>query len=653
MRDPGVDYYAILGVGRGASAAEVKKAFKKRALQLHPDRNPHGESLFKEVSTAYQVLCDETKRREYDSLQTLKGTWPAAAAAAAAPPTTTTATTAGASGYAFRDAGRYTHGRYNVSGYTMRQDEHDDVVGMMRRDAEAARKAERCSEEYTRWKQQKEDEARSRREEAAARAPTPPAGRNPHPPPPPARPPAATRQHALQDQIRALWQMHQTRWKHGGQAPPAAKQPPPAKPEAARNNNPAVHQQAEALRQKMSGAKREQDGRRQSAGGTSRAGTPLFDSFAAQGEGFDPTAPFQSGGRARADHRGGRPSADAHGLHFKDWFKGVRPAAPGEGSRDDGRTPFDRMGGVRPASPYHSAPPPPPPQGGGGCVVYPSRSAPPCEPASGLYRVPRSATPNAAPRSWPHHARSGRATPDAQWEDVYDTPDPAPEEAAAAAAPAPGSEAELRKYEALCEKIASGLEGLAQRGRDAPSRDATPPPAREGEDAAAAAASPAATPPPPEASASAASSRAASEEDAAEVKPPPSAGTSPGRRSDDGTACGASEGSSGEAPADDPPLSAYGARGAEDGGGRPPPYARPSTVSAMRTPWDARDGGDGAGEAAAFAAMLPSDREVQALDAVHLEILEAMLQQKLKLVRQVRVLQSIDTRRGGAASVFL
>jgi len=65
MRDP----YTVLGVARGASADEIKKAFRRLAKQYHPDRNkndPKAQERFAEVNSAYEILGDETKRRAFD-----------------------------------------------------------------------------------------------------------------------------------------------------------------------------------------------------------------------------------------------------------------------------------------------------------------------------------------------------------------------------------------------------------------------------------------------------------------------------------------------------------------------------------------------------------------------------------------------------------
>jgi curved DNA-binding protein len=65
------DYYKILGTPRGSSAGEIKSAYRKLAMQYHPDRNPgdkQAEDRFKEINEAYQVLSDPQKRSRYDQL---------------------------------------------------------------------------------------------------------------------------------------------------------------------------------------------------------------------------------------------------------------------------------------------------------------------------------------------------------------------------------------------------------------------------------------------------------------------------------------------------------------------------------------------------------------------------------------------------------
>lgn len=62
------DYYDILGVSKNASAAELKSAYRKMAMQWHPDKNksPEAEEKFKEINEAYQILSDSQKKQTYD-----------------------------------------------------------------------------------------------------------------------------------------------------------------------------------------------------------------------------------------------------------------------------------------------------------------------------------------------------------------------------------------------------------------------------------------------------------------------------------------------------------------------------------------------------------------------------------------------------------
>jgi molecular chaperone DnaJ len=63
------DYYEVLGVGRNASADEIKKAYRKQAMKYHPDRNPgdkEAEARFKEAAEAYEALSDPQKKQVYD-----------------------------------------------------------------------------------------------------------------------------------------------------------------------------------------------------------------------------------------------------------------------------------------------------------------------------------------------------------------------------------------------------------------------------------------------------------------------------------------------------------------------------------------------------------------------------------------------------------
>ena len=68
------DFYSELGVTKTATSAEIKKAYRKLARDLHPDKNPGNkgaEDKFKAVSEAYDVLSDDTKRKEYDEARNL------------------------------------------------------------------------------------------------------------------------------------------------------------------------------------------------------------------------------------------------------------------------------------------------------------------------------------------------------------------------------------------------------------------------------------------------------------------------------------------------------------------------------------------------------------------------------------------------------
>ncbi len=71
-KEPFMDYYKILGVPRDADEEQIKRAYRKKAKQYHPDLNPgnaEAEAKFKDIVEAYEVLGNAEKRREYDARQ--------------------------------------------------------------------------------------------------------------------------------------------------------------------------------------------------------------------------------------------------------------------------------------------------------------------------------------------------------------------------------------------------------------------------------------------------------------------------------------------------------------------------------------------------------------------------------------------------------
>ncbi len=118
------DYYHVLGIAENATEDEVKKAYRKLAVQYHPDKNPDNrkasEEKFKEISEAYYVLSDAKRRAEYDNIRKYGGAQ--------------AGNFAGAQGFNFEDllrqysAGRGASGRRACGGrYSMFGDVFSDI----------------------------------------------------------------------------------------------------------------------------------------------------------------------------------------------------------------------------------------------------------------------------------------------------------------------------------------------------------------------------------------------------------------------------------------------------------------------------------------------------------------------------------------------
>ena len=192
MPPPAGDHYSLLGVDRCASLTEVKRAFKQRAFLLHPDRNPEGESLFKDVATAYQVLRDDASRERYNKALKKKNTAEYGASQAAPhPPRRQTRRPASAV------PGTTARRRRGAEGFGIGSEEHETIAEILRRNADTAKRAGGSAKnvESTRASQQPQPQPLH----TAAQCPG-----------------------DLQHHIRVLWELHQKRWKTVCKAGPGA-----------------------------------------------------------------------------------------------------------------------------------------------------------------------------------------------------------------------------------------------------------------------------------------------------------------------------------------------------------------------------------------------------------------------------------------------